>query len=204
MTPDATFGRIVSVGDQDEIHRTSFIYETDMNYCIVCPNMSVSGMGPSRRHTISWLQNLNQRIDFNWCAQIIAFILPHIYETRSASFVGERYMDNHSPVSNQYNDVIMSAMASQMTSLTIVYSTFNSGADQRKHQSSASLAFVREIHRKPVNSPHKKSVTRKMFPFDDVIIFTLATMNFVYPMGVVVVSLFPNNVQSQITKYNFT
>ena len=44
-----------------------------------------------------------------------------------------------------------------------------SGADQRKHQSSASLAFVQEIHRGPVNSPHKGPVTRKMFPFDDVI-----------------------------------
>ena len=43
------------------------------------------------------------------------------------------------------------------------------GAGQRKHQSSASLAFVREIHRIPVNSPHKGPVTRKMFPFDDVI-----------------------------------
>ena len=39
----------------------------------------------------------------------------------------------------------------------------------RKHQSSASLAFVREIHRGPVNFPHKWPVTRKMFPFDDVI-----------------------------------
>ena len=57
----------------------------------------------------------------------------------------------------------MSAMASQINSLTIVYSTVYSGADQRKHQSSASLAFVREIHRWPVNSPHKGPVTRKMF-----------------------------------------
>ena len=54
-----------------------------------------------------------------------------------------------------YNDVIMSTMASQITSLTIVYSTIYSGADQRKYQSSASLAFVRGIHRSPVNSPHK-------------------------------------------------
>ena len=45
------------------------------------------------------------------------------------------------------------------------------GADQRKHQSSASLAFVRGIHRRPVNSPHKRPVTRKMFPFDEVIMF---------------------------------
>ena len=59
-----------------------------------------------------------------------------------------------------YNDAIMGTMASQITSLTIVYSTVYSDADQRKHQSSASLAFVRGIHRGPVNSPHKWPVTR--------------------------------------------
>ena len=63
----------------------------------------------------------------------------------------------------------MSSLASQITSLTIVYSIVLSDADQRKHQSSASLAFVRWIHRGPVNSTHKWPVTRKMFPFDDVI-----------------------------------
>ena len=60
-------------------------------------------------------------------------------------------------------------MASQITSLTI-YSTVYSGADLRKHQSPASLAFVRGIHWWPVNSPHKWPLTRKVFPFDDVII----------------------------------
>ena len=65
--------------------------------------------------------------------------------------------------------VIMGAMTSQITSLTIVYLTVYSVADERKHQSSASLAFVREIHRWPVNSPRKGPVTRKIFPFDDVI-----------------------------------
>ena len=75
-----------------------------------------------------------------------------------------------------YNDVIMSTMASQITSLTIVYSTTYSGPDQRKHQSSALLAFMWWIHRWPVNSPHKGPVsphkgpvTHKMLPFDDVI-----------------------------------
>ena len=63
----------------------------------------------------------------------------------------------------------MSEMASKITSLTIVYSSNSSGADQSQHQSSASLVFVREIHRWPVNSPHKGPVTREMFPFDDVI-----------------------------------
>ena len=66
-----------------------------------------------------------------------------------------------------YGDVIMDTMASQITSVTIVYSTVYSGADQRKHQSSVLLAFVRG----PVNSPHKCPVTRKMFPFNDVIMF---------------------------------
>ena len=68
-----------------------------------------------------------------------------------------------------YGDVIMGTIASQITSLTIVYSTVYSDADQRKHQSSASLTFVRGIHIGPVNSPHKQPVTRKMFSFDDVI-----------------------------------
>ena len=72
-------------------------------------------------------------------------------------------------VKSTYSDVIMSTVASQITSLMIVYSTTHSGADPREHQSSASLAFVREIHRGPVNSPHKRPVTWKMFPVDDII-----------------------------------
>ena len=64
----------------------------------------------------------------------------------------------------------MSVMASQITSLTIAYSTVYSGTNQRKHQSSASLAFVQGIHRWPVNSLHKGPVTRKTFPLDDVIV----------------------------------
>ena len=76
-----------------------------------------------------------------------------------------------------FDDVIMGAMASQNTSLTIVYSTVYSDANQRKHQCSASLAFVQGIHRGPVNSPHKWPVTRKMFPFHDVIMFQLSEMS---------------------------
>ena len=67
-----------------------------------------------------------------------------------------------------YNDVIMGTMASHITSLVNVYLTVYSGSDQRKHESSAQLAFVWGIHRSPVNSPHKWPVTRKVFPFDDV------------------------------------
>ena len=57
----------------------------------------------------------------------------------------------------------MGTIASQITSLTIVYSTVYSDAHQRKHQSCASLAFVRGIHRWPVNSPHKWPVTCQCF-----------------------------------------
>ena len=82
--------------------------------------------------------------------------------------VSVKCQNQSDPVLSHYGDVIMGTMASQITSITIVYSTVYSGADQRKHQSSASLAFVRGIHRGPVNSPHKWPVTWKMFPFDDV------------------------------------
>ena len=78
-------------------------------------------------------------------------------------------MDTDILVHRHYNDVIMSAMPSQITSLPIVYSTVYSGADQRKHQSSVSLAFVRGTLRWPVNYPHKWAVMRKMFPLDNVI-----------------------------------
>ena len=67
-----------------------------------------------------------------------------------------------------YSDVIMSAVASLITRVTIVYSTVYSGSDQRKHQSSVSLAFVWRIHQWPVNSPHKEQVMWKMFQFDDI------------------------------------
>ena len=73
---------------------------------------------------------------------------------------------------NRYTDVIMSSMASQITSVSIDCSTAGPGAEQRKHQSSASPAFAWRIHRWPVSSPHKRPVTRKMFPFDDVIVIS--------------------------------
>ena len=65
----------------------------------------------------------------------------------------------------------MGAIAAQITSLTIVYSNVYSDADDRNYQSSASLALVWGINRWPVNSPHKSPVTRKMLPFDDVIVY---------------------------------
>ena len=71
----------------------------------------------------------------------------------------------------------MGAMPSYISGASIVYSTVCSGADQRKRYSSTSLAFVGGIHRWPVNSPHKGPVTRKMFPFDDVImVYNISTI----------------------------
>ena len=70
------------------------------------------------------------------------------------------------------SDAIMSAMVSQFTGVSIVWSTICSIADQKRHQSSASLALVRGIYRLPVNSPIKDPMTRKKFPFNDVIMYT--------------------------------
>ena len=103
------------------------------------------------------------------CLYIYTYI--HIYAYMHwVSFDLTSMVKSMSIIMLHYNDVVMSAMASQSTSLTIVYSSVHSGVDQRKHQSSASLAFVWGIHRWPMNSPHKWPVTRIMFPFDDIII----------------------------------
>ena len=56
----------------------------------------------------------------------------------------------------------MGAMAAQITKLKIVYSTVYSGADQRKHQSPVSLAFVRGIHRWPVNWRQVSNISRTL------------------------------------------
>ena len=72
----------------------------------------------------------------------------------------------------RYIDATMSVFAPQITGVSVAYSTFCSGADHRKHQSSASLAFVREIHRWLVNSLHRGPETRKRIPFDYVIMST--------------------------------
>ena len=100
-----------------------------------------------------------------------------------------------------YNDVTMGAMASQITSITIVYSTVYSGADQRKYQSSASLAFLRGIYQSPVNSPHKGPVTRKLFPFGDVIMVSHHTITLQSNDFLSVSSLNPVNWKPVNSKY---
>ena len=103
------------------------------------------------------------------CCYLVGTVMQKRFHVLASSWMWYKFCCR--PFNNvyHYDDVMMGAMASQITSLTIVYSTVYSGADQSKHQSSASLAFVWGIHRGPVNSPHKWPVTRKMFPFDDVI-----------------------------------
>ena len=93
----------------------------------------------------------------------------------------------------------MDTMASQITSLTtIVCAAFIQGADQRKHQSSASLAFVGEIYRWPANSPHKGPVTRKMFPCDDVMMPSAGEVLW----GVCVIRSASNNNKTQQSAIN--
>ena len=94
------------------------------------------------------------------------------HEWPIASEIALKDMDKINRYFVHNSDVIMSKMASQITGVSIVYSNVCSGADQRKHQSCASLAFVEGIHQWAVTSPHKGPVTRKMFPFDDVIMVT--------------------------------
>ena len=96
---------------------------------------------------------------------------------------------------------IMRTMASQITSLTIVYATLYSDAEERKHQSSASLAFVRGIHRWLVNSPHKGPVTRKMFPFDDVIM-TIYAMSTFWEIPAACLDILVSTVETPFTSSN--
>ena len=74
---------------------------------------------------------------------------------RLAEMIMEPLLPKNFFILDHYSDIIMGAIVSQITSLTHVYSAVYADADQRKHQSSASLAFVRGIHRGPVNSLHK-------------------------------------------------
>ena len=93
--------------------------------------------------------------NFILTAWVVDFII-QILQTWIALFPGH------------YLGVIMSATAFQITLLSIGCSTVCSVTGQIKHQSSASLDFLRGIHRWPVNSLHKGSVMRKLFPFDEV------------------------------------
>ena len=86
-------------------------------------------------------------------------------------------------------------MASQIIGVSIAAC---SGADQRKHQSPASLAFVIGLHRWPVGSSHKWPVTLKIFPFDDVI------MNLFHRQWLLLLILTSRTVLDTERQQNFT
>ena len=97
-----------------------------------------------------------------------------------------------------YSHIIMGTMVSQIASLTILYSTAYSSVDQRKNQSSASLAFVWGIHRWLVNSAHKWPVTGNMFPFDDVIM-VFWCLPPVILIHITVISIVPSEITVSLT-----
>ena len=66
-----------------------------------------------------------------------------------------------------YSDMITRAMASQITGFSLLCSNVCSGADQREHANSASLAYVKGNQRWPLDSLHKGPVTEKIFPFHE-------------------------------------
>ena len=143
--------RLLSL-DQNKFHRGLL----SRDRLLINQYLRLEWFAPTSHYPNHWRANVMTPLSLNWI--------------RDSGFMDSKPPSNswrNSPM--YYTDIIMGAIASQFTSPTIVYSTVYSDADQRKHERSASLAFVWGIHRGPVNSPHKWPVTRKMFPFDDVI-----------------------------------
>ena len=106
---------------------------------------------------------------FRGCAWQIWQAVSNISDTKSLHCLTHWPLGDVAGSNFHYGDVIMDAIASQNHQSHDCNSTVYSDADQRKYQSSASLTFVRGIHRAPANSPHIWPITRKMFPFDDII-----------------------------------
>ena len=124
------------------------------------------------------LMILVKSLSLNKCVQPeLSQTMPLLLDQIHRLIIIRNYIDYN------YSDVTMGVMAPHIPSLMSVYSMVHSEADQTKHQSSASLAFVRGIYRGPVNSPHKGPVTRKMFPFDDVIMWNIHKTLFSITMG---------------------
>ena len=126
-------------------------------------------------HYINCVQIIMHVVDISFtiilywylCFLINATFARNNNETQSSQLSPDFWASRIKQFPSNYSDVIMSAMASQIAGVSIIYSTVCSGADQIKHQSFASLGFLRGIHRWLINSPHKGPATRKMH--DDVI-----------------------------------
>ena len=90
-----------------------------------------------RSHLSSKILNILEKFwQFNSLFELIAFQNNYDLSLKANDIVWYPCLRHYV----QYNDVIMGTMASQITSLTIAYSTVYSGADERKHRSSTSLA----------------------------------------------------------------
>ena len=143
-------------GDAGDLRRHRTHYDVIVFFCRLVYSLTINSSGSSK-------YGVEENIFCN-----INSWLPWTYDTHTIAncFTGNMLfaLDKASSLALQWRH-----NGPQITRLTIVYSSVYSDADQRKHQSSASLAFVWGIHRWPVNSPHKWPVTLKMFPFDDVI-----------------------------------
>ena len=115
------------------------------------------------------------KLQYGWCAYMMIYEMEYSYvsiEGWIGCFGARQVLVTDCYLTDtkyHYNDVVKSAKESQITGLSIVCNDVCSGTDHRKHQSSALLVFVRGIHRSPGESSHKRPVTRKMFPFDGIV-----------------------------------
>ena len=133
----------------------SKIHQSSILLTICAVNSQVTSGFPSQRASVS----------MPWCYHDGSCLVVFVHFYMHFSWVVQLVLLAGYQHPWHYSDVIMGAIAPQITSLTTVYSD----ADQRKHQSSVSLAFVWGFCRGPVNSPRKRTVMRKMFPLDDVL-----------------------------------
>ena len=114
-----------------------------------------------------------------WChlsLAMAAHIWPQalcIVSGRESTVLTNRFVKEDPFLQPHYSDVIMSVMASQITGFSTVYSIVCSSADQRKHQSSASLAFGGGNSPVTIEFPTQRPVTQTMFPFDYVIMHSI-------------------------------
>ena len=160
-----------SLGDSTGIYSLGLL-PWRCGYCVIVALWSNHLKLKSREISFGHKISFSYRIVLKYCTEHGSIVLCTNFQniwTTETDVMGERdfgalnILGATTRFTCHYNDVIMGAMASQITSLKTLYSSLYSGADQRKHRSSASLDFVRGIHRWPVNSPHKGPVTRKCF-----------------------------------------
>ena len=144
------------------MHKPSEISFTDTHYQCFDWNCIFRGYEASRYLLICIIEY--------WNGQIIAKLLNLAYSGGGSLWSSSVGVGPLTQIDGgHYNGVIISAMAFQITSFSTICPTACSGADQRKHQSSASLSIVRGIHGGgDIPLTHKVPVTLKMFPFDDV------------------------------------